>query len=223
MKKSQLIDHTLLLAQATQDEIIRLCQEAKEYEFCSVCVNPFWVSLAKSLLDKSNVKVCTVIGFPLGANTSTVKAFEAKEAVEHGADEVDMVLNIGLAKMGDWEAVRADVKAVVDAVSDGTIVKVILETCLLSDDEIQKACDAVVQAGADFVKTSTGFSKSGATTHHVKLMRERVGTDFGVKASGGVRTAEDFEAMIAAGANRIGASAGVALLGETKNGGNDVY
>lgn len=221
MKKSQFIDHTLLLPQTTEEQVIQLCQEAKQHQFCSVCINPYWVKLTKKELYNSNIKVCTVIGFPLGATTSSVKAFEAKEAVQNGADEVDMVLNIGLAKKGNWQAVKEDIKAVVNAVEDGTIVKVILETCLLDDKEIIEACKATLQAGADFVKTSTGFSTAGATTHHIHLMRECVGKDFGVKASGGIRTAKDFDAMLSAGANRIGASAGICLLNENNLGGNN--
>lgn len=214
MKKSKLIDHTLLAAHATAADIEKLCAQAVEYDFCSVCVNPVWVALAKNKLAGSDVKVCTVIGFPLGANASKTKAFETENAIADGAQEVDMVINIGFAKMGDWNAVAQDIAAVVQAASGKALVKVILETCLLTDDEIRLACQAAVQAGADFVKTSTGFSKGGATVEAVRLMRETVGSDVGVKASGGVRTAADLEAMVAAGANRIGASAGVALLGQ---------
>lgn len=220
MSKSKFIDHTLLAAKATQAQIEQLCQEALQHDFCSVCVNPFWVSFAKQRLQGSDVKVCTVIGFPLGANTSSLKAFETEEAVKNGADEVDMVMNIGLAKAGDWAGVEADMKAVVQA-ANGALVKVILETCLLNEEEIRRACQAAVAAKVDFVKTSTGFSSGGATVEAVKLMRECVGTDIGVKASGGIRSAEDFAAMVAAGANRIGASAGVALLGGEGGTGHD--
>lgn len=213
MSESKFIDHTLLAAKATRTQIEQLCREAVQYDFCSVCVNPVWVSFAKQCLQGSTVKVCTVIGFPLGANTSTLKAFETQEAVQHGADEVDMVMNIGLAKSGDWAGVEADMKAVVQA-ANGTLVKVILETCLLSEEEIRLACQAAVAAKVDFVKTSTGFSTAGATVEAVKLMRECVGADMGVKASGGIRRPEEFRAMIEAGANRIGASAGVVLLGK---------
>lgn len=220
MSKSKFIDHTLLAAKATQAQIEQLCQEALQHDFCSVCVNPFWVSFAKQRLQGSDVKVCTVIGFPLGANTSSLKAFETEEAVKNGADEVDMVMNIGLAKAGDWAGVEADMKAVVQA-ANGALVKVILETCLLSEEEIRRACQAAVAAKVDFVKTSTGFSSGGATVEAVKLMRECVGADIGVKASGGIRSTEDFAAMVAAGANRIGASAGVALLGGEGGTGHD--
>ncbi len=195
----------------------------RSYLIKTTSVNPSWVKLASQELSQSNVKVCTVIGFPLGATTSIVKAFEAKEAVKNGADEVDMVVNIGFIKSNQWQEVYDDIKAVVDAVNNGTIVKVILETCLLDDNEIIKVCDLCVKAGAHFVKTSTGFSTGGATIHHIKLMRECVGENYGVKASGGIRTAVDFENMLAAGANRIGASAGVALLGKKTEGEHNVY
>lgn len=220
---ARLIDHTLLAAQATPDEIARLCDEAREHGFCSVCVNPVHVPQARAALQGSDVKVCTVIGFPLGANTSATKAFEAAEAVKNGADEVDMVINIGLAKAGKWAVVQDDIAAVVRAVAPQTVVKVILEICLLNEGEIRKACAAAVAAGAHFVKTSTGFSSGGATVEAVRLMRECVGKDFGVKASGGIRTPEDFAAMVAAGANRIGASAGIKLLGGNTIGVSDAY
>lgn len=213
MKPSKYIDHTLLAPQATREQIAHLCNEAREHGFCSVCVNPYWVSFAKEALRGSGVKVCTVIGFPLGAGTSATKAFETAEAVRLGADEVDMVINIGLAKDGKWPEVEQDIAAVVQAAGKETVVKVILEICLLNEEEIRTACLCAVRAGADFVKTSTGFSDSGATKEAVALMRATVGKDFGVKASGGIRTPEDFSAMLAAGANRIGASAGVKLLG----------
>lgn len=212
-ENNKLIDHTLLAASATQAQIEQLCAEAKTHGFFSVCVNPTWVPLAKAQLADSNVKVCTVIGFPLGANSSAVKAFETQNAIEEGADEVDMVMNIGWAKQGAWDKVAQDMAAVVQAASGKALVKVILETCLLSDDEIRLACEAAVQAGVDFVKTSTGFSKSGATVEAVRLMRDTVGSEMGVKASGGIRSEVDLQNMIAAGASRIGASAGAALLG----------
>lgn len=214
MKPSKLIDHTLLAAKATQPEIERLCAEARQHDFCSVCVNPAWVSLAKAQLADSDVKVCTVIGFPLGANTSEVKAFETQNAITNGAQEIDMVMNIGWAKTGQWDKVERDIHAVVQAATGKALVKVILETCLLNEAEIRAACQAAKQAGADFVKTSTGFSTAGATVEAVRLMREVVGEHMGVKASGGIRTSADMHAMIAAGANRIGASAGVALLNQ---------
>lgn len=210
---NKLIDHTQLATKATRVQIEKLCAEAVKYNFCSVCVNPTWVALAKEKLAGSDVKVCTVIGFPLGANTSEVKAFETQNAITNGATEVDMVINVGFAKDGEWEKLTQDIVAVVQAAQGKALVKVILETCLLTDDEIRLACESAVKAGADFVKTSTGFSISGATVEAVKLMRQTVGKDIGVKASGGVRTAEDLQKMVSAGANRIGASAGVALLG----------
>ncbi|WP_035392739.1 deoxyribose-phosphate aldolase [Facklamia hominis] len=211
MSMNQYIDHTLLKAQATRSEIERLCQEAKKYQFMSVCVNPYWVAYANELLHDTSVKVCTVIGFPLGANTSSVKAFEAKEAVKTGADEVDMVINVGLVKDGLWEQVQADIKAVVDSAKPA-LVKVIIETCLLEHDEIVNSCQAAQQAGADFVKTSTGFSTGGATVDDVALMRQTVGPDMGVKASGGIHTFEEAQALIEAGASRLGASKGVAIV-----------
>lgn len=223
MKRSKLIDHTLLSPTATAADIEKLCAEAVEHDFCSVCVNPTWVALVKEKLAGSDVKVCTVIGFPLGANTSQIKALETENAIANGAQEIDMVMNIGFAKMGDWHAVAQDMAAVVQAASGKALVKVILETCLLTDDEIRHACQAAVQAGVDFVKTSTGFSKGGATVEAVRLMREVVGENIGVKASGGVRSQADLENMVMAGANRIGASAGVALLGETQQENNHVY
>lgn len=213
MKLNKTIDHTILNADATKEAVIKVIDEAKKYEFASVCLEPFWVSLAAERLKDSNVKVCTVIGFPLGANTKTVKAFEAKEAVENGADEVDMVLNIGALKSGDEAMVLEDMKAVREAAKDA-VVKVILETCLLTDEEKKKACALAKEAGLDFVKTSTGFSTAGATVEDVKLMREAVGDRMGVKASGGIRDTKTAEAMIAAGASRIGASKSIAIIGE---------
>ncbi|MBS4460972.1 MULTISPECIES: deoxyribose-phosphate aldolase [unclassified Facklamia] len=211
-KLAKYIDHTLLKADATAAQIAVLCSEAAQYDFMSVCVNPTWVKTAAEALKNTDVKVCTVIGFPLGANTSTLKAFEAKEAVELGADEVDMVINIGAAKAGNWDLVQDDIRAVVEAVPTEVIVKVIIETCLLTDEEKVKACQAAVAAGADFVKTSTGFSTGGATVEDIRLMRKTVGADLGVKASGGVSTTAEAEAMIAAGATRIGASKGIAIV-----------
>ena len=213
MKLNKTIDHTILNADATKEAVIKVIDEAKKYEFASVCLEPCWVSLAAERLKDSNVKVCTVIGFPLGANTKTVKAFEAKEAVDNGADEVDMVLNIGALKSGDDTMVLEDMKAVREAAKDA-VVKVILETCLLTDDEKKKACALAKEAGLDFVKTSTGFSTAGATVEDVKLMRDAVGDTMGVKASGGIRDTKTAEAMIAAGASRIGASKSIAIIGE---------
>lgn len=213
MKLNKTIDHTILNADATKEAVIKVIDEAKKYEFASVCLEPCWVSLAAERLKDSPVKVCTVIGFPLGANTKTVKAFEAKEAVDNGADEVDMVLNIGALKSGDDAMVLEDMKAVREAAKDA-VVKVILETCLLTDEEKKKACALAKEAGLDFVKTSTGFSTAGATVEDVKLMREAVGDTMGVKASGGIRDTKTAEAMIAAGASRIGASKSIAIIGE---------
>ena len=213
MRLNKTIDHTILNPDATIDEVIKVIDEAKAHDFASVCLEPCWVTLAAERLADSEVKVCTVIGFPLGANTKTVKAFEAKEAVENGAEEVDMVLNIGALKSGDYELVLEDMKAVREAAKDA-VVKVILETCLLTDEEKKKACALAKEAGLDFVKTSTGFSTAGATTEDVKLMREAVGDAMGVKASGGIRDRETAEAMIAAGASRIGASKSIAIVGE---------
>lgn len=213
MKLNKTIDHTILNADATKEAVIKVIDEAKKYEFASVCLEPCWVSLAAERLKDSPVKVCTVIGFPLGANTKTVKAFEAKEAVDNGADEVDMVLNIGALKSGDEAMVLEDMKAVREAAKDA-VVKVILETCLLTDEEKKKACALAKEAGLDFVKTSTGFSTAGATVEDVKLMRNAVGDTMGVKASGGIRDTKTAEAMIAAGASRIGASKSIAIIGE---------
>jgi deoxyribose-phosphate aldolase len=207
-----MIDHTLLRADATRAEITKLTEEAKKYEFASVCVNPTWVSYAAEQLAGTQVKVCTVIGFPLGASTSAVKAFEAKDAIAGGATEVDMVINIGALKDGDHTYVEQDIKAVVDAAAGKAIVKVIIETSLLSDEEKVVASELSVKAGADFVKTSTGFSTGGATVQDVALMRKTVGPDVGVKASGGVRNLQDMQGMIEAGATRIGASSGVKIM-----------
>lgn len=205
------IDHTLLKADATFDKIATLCEEAKEYDFASVCVNGYWVPTCAKLLAGTDVKVCTVIGFPLGAMSSKAKAFETSDAIANGASEVDMVLNIGEMKAGHYDVVRDDVKAVVDAAA-GNCVKVILENCLLTKEEIVKACELCVEAGATFVKTSTGFSTSGATPEDVKLMKDTVNGKCKVKAAGGVRCYEDMEKMVEAGADRIGTSAGVTLM-----------
>jgi len=207
-----IIDHTLLKPEATPDMIEELCQEADEYHFCSVCVSPVFVSLASRLLKASGVRVCTVIGFPSGVNESNVKAFETSEALRQGADEIDMIMNVGMAKAGDWGHVKSDIEAVVRSTQEH-IVKVILETCLLSDDEKVTACEVCVEAGADFVKTSTGFNQAGATVEDIQLMRATVGPDFGVKASGGVRDHETACKMIEAGATRLGTSAGVKIIG----------
>jgi deoxyribose-phosphate aldolase len=214
MNVASMIDHTLLKADATKEQIEKLCAEAKEYQFASVCVNPIWVKLSSQLLQGSNVEICTVIGFPLGASTSETKAFETKNAIGNGATEVDMVINIGALKNNDLDTVEKDIKAVVDAAKGKAITKVIIETCLLSDEEKVRVCQLVVKAGADFVKTSTGFSTGGATENDVALMRKTVGPEIGVKASGGIRSLADTQKMIDAGATRIGASAGVEIMSE---------
>lgn len=211
MNVNTYIDHTLLKPEAKKDQIKKLVEEAKEYEFASVCVNPYWVSFCAEELKGSPVNVCTVIGFPLGANTTDVKVFETKNAIANGADEIDMVINIGELKSGNDQAVREEIRSVVEA-ANGTLVKVIIETCLLTEEEKVRACQLAKEAGADFVKTSTGFSTGGATVEDVRLMRETVGPDMGVKASGGARSYEDALAFIEAGATRIGASAGVAIM-----------
>ncbi len=216
MKLNKYIDHTLLKADATQDKIETLCKEAKEYDFASICVNTYWVPFCAKQLEGSDVKVCTVVGFPLGAMSSNAKAFETKDAIEHGASEIDMVLNIGEMKAGHYDVVREDVKAVVEA-ANGHCVKVILETCLLTKEEIVKVCELCIEAGATFVKTSTGFSTRGATVEDVKLMKETVKDKCLVKAAGGVRCRADLDNMIEAGADRIGTSAGVALMQDKTN------
>jgi len=210
------IDHTLLKQNATREQIITLCQEAKTYDFASVCVNPTWVSTCAEQLAGSDVKVCTVIGFPLGATTTAVKAYETKNAVDNGATEIDMVINIGALKDKHLSLITEDIRAV-KAAAGKLVVKVIIETCLLTDEEKVLACEAALNAGADFVKTSTGFSTAGATVEDVRLMKSVVGSRALVKAAGGVRTYEDLVAMIDAGADRIGTSAGVALLNKQTN------
>lgn len=226
---AKMIDHTLLAATATRNQIKRVCDEAREYGFASVCVNPVWVRFASEELKGSGSAVCTVIGFPLGAEKPEVKAFAASQAVLDGADEVDMVINIGAAKDGDFDTVGSDIGAVVGAAKSAgeaqgknVTVKVIVETCYLTDDEVSAACLAAKNYGADFVKTSTGFGTpkdkdgkclpNGASVHHVALMRKTVGSDMGVKASGGIHGADDALALIEAGATRLGASAGVKIV-----------
>ncbi|HHV45461.1 MAG TPA: deoxyribose-phosphate aldolase [Tissierellia bacterium] len=206
------IDHTLLKPEATSDMIENLCKEAVEFGFAAVCVNPYYVKMAKSLLQGSNVKVATVVGFPLGANTSEVKAFEARKAVEDGADEIDMVINIGALKSKEYDYVLDDLKAVVEAVKGKAIVKVIIETCLLSEEEKIKACELSREAGADYVKTSTGFSTGGATVEDVMLMKKTIGDSMKIKASGGIRDYKTAMVMIEAGASRIGASSSVKIV-----------
>ncbi len=213
------IDHTYLKAFGTESDIIKLCNEAKTYQFKSVCVNPANVEYAKRLLNGTGVLVCTVVGFPLGANTIEVKMLETLDAIKNGADEIDMVINIAKAKEGDFAYIEKEIKAVVSA-AGGRTVKVILETCYLTNDEIVRACHASKIAKANFVKTSTGFGTNGATVEHVSLMRETVGPDMGVKASGGVKNLADAEMMIQAGANRIGASSGVQIMKELEERGN---
>lgn len=213
MDIARYIDHTNLRAYATREDIIKLCREAREYGFYAVCVNPYRVKLAKKELEGSGVKVASVIGFPLGATPTEVKVFEAEKALEDGADELDMVINIGALKDGDHEYVKRDIAAVAEVAHDkGALVKVIIETCYLTDEEKEMACRLAMEAGADFVKTSTGFGSGGATVEDVKLMRRVVGNRLGVKAAGGIRDYETALAMIEAGANRIGASKGVKIV-----------
>lgn len=207
-----MIDHTLLKPEATKEMVQALCNEAKEYNFAAVCVNPYYVKTAKKILEGSEVKVATVVGFPLGANIKEIKAFEASKAIEDGADEVDMVINIGALKSKDYDIVREDIKAVVKAAKGKAIVKVIIETSLLTEDEKIRACELSREAGADFVKTSTGFSTGGATIADVQLMNKTIGEDLEIKASGGIRDYETAKAMIDAGATRIGASASINIV-----------
>ena len=211
MKYNKLIDHTLLKQDATPEQIIKLCEEAKEFDFMSVCVNPAYVPLAAKCLEGSDVKVCTVIGFPLGMNLTKTKVEEAELCIKQGADEIDMVINVGMLKAGHDDYVKEEIKLLKE-VAGSRVLKVIIETCLLTDEEKVRACQLSKEAGADFVKTSTGFSTGGATAHDVTLMRKTVGPDMGVKASGGVRTHEDLIAMVEAGANRIDTSNGTKII-----------
>ena len=211
MKYNKFIDHTLLKQDATPEQIVKLCEEAKQFDFMSVCVNPAYVPLAAKCLEGSDVKVCTVIGFPLGMNLTKTKVEEAQLAIKEGADEIDMVINVGMLKAGHDDYVEEEIREL-KAVAGQRVLKVIIETCLLTDEEKVRACKASKNAGADFVKTSTGFSTGGATAHDVALMRQTVGQEMGVKASGGVRTHEDLIAMVEAGANRIGTSNGTKIL-----------
>lgn len=215
MELNRMIDHTILKPEATEAAVQKIIDEAKEYNFFSVCINPCWVAFASEQLADTDVTVCTVIGFPLGANTPEVKAYEAADAIKNGANEVDMVINIGALKSQQYDQVRQDIQGVVDAAKGKALVKVIIETALLTDEEKVKACELAKEAGADFVKTSTGFSTGGAKVADIRLMRETVGSDMGVKASGGVHNAEEALAMIEAGATRIGASTGVAIVSGT--------
>lgn len=216
MDYAKYIDHTLLKAYATYDDILKLCEEAKKYHFKSVCVNPANVKLAAKLLQGSDVLVCTVIGFPLGANTTEIKAYETTIALRDGASEIDMVINIGMAKLHNYDYIYEEIKSIVDAAS-GVTTKVIIETCYLTNDEKKEVCKMAAKAGATFVKTSTGFGTSGATKEDVALMKEATEGKCLVKASGGIRTKEDFLSMIDAGASRIGCSAGVKIMEELKN------
>ena len=208
-----IIDHTLLKPEATPGMVTRICQEADENRFYSVCVSPVFVSLADELLTDSPVKVCTVVGFPAGVNEPDVKAYETRRALQQGADEIDMVMNVGAAKAGDWKKVGVDVEGVVNS-ARGHIVKVILETCLLTDEEKLRACEVCVAAGAGFVKTSTGFNRSGASVQDVSIMRAAVGPDVGVKASGGIRDYATACKMIGAGASRLGTSSSLKIIGK---------
>lgn len=212
MNLAKYIDHTLLKPESTREDILRVCEEAKRYDTASVCVNPFWIGFVAEQLKGTDVTPCCVIGFPLGATLPEVKAFEAAAAIRDGAKEVDMVLNVGALRGGETQTVLDDIRAVVDAAKGKALVKVIIETCLLNDEQKVLACKLAKEAGADFVKTSTGFSTGGATIEDVRLMRETVGPDMGVKASGGVRSKADAEAMIAAGASRIGASSSKKII-----------
>ncbi|MFU2080711.1 deoxyribose-phosphate aldolase [Avibacterium endocarditidis] len=213
------IDHTALTAEKTPQDILNLCQEAMTHQFCSVCINSAYIPLAKQALAQSAVKICTVVGFPLGANLSSVKAFEASEAIKQGADEIDMVINLGLVKAQQWQAVEQDIAEVLSA-CQGKTLKVILETCLLSKEEIVKACEICKKLGVAFVKTSTGFNKGGATVEDVALMKQTVGDAVEVKASGGIRDTATALAMLEAGATRLGVSAGVAIVQGEKVQGN---
>ena len=213
MELNKLFDHTLLKPDATTEGIDKLCAEARQYHFASVCVNPDFIARAKKNLKGSDVKVCTVIGFPLGANKTAIKVAEIKEAIQDGATELDMVINISKAKEGDFAYIENEIRALKEACGE-LVLKVILETCLLTDEEIKQCCIAAKNAGADFVKTSTGFSKWGAKAKDVKLMRETVGPEMGVKASGGIHSKAEVLEMVEAGASRIGASASVAIMNE---------
>ncbi len=208
---AKIIDHTILKPEASTEKLKHLCNEALENNFASVCVNPCNVALAAEILKDSNVKVCTVIGFPLGASTSKVKSFETEDAIKNGAEEVDMVINIGKLKDKDYDYVREDIKAVINSAKGKALTKVIIETCLLTDEEKVIACKLSKEVGADFVKTSTGFSTYGAKVYDVKLMRETVGQSMGVKASGGIHNLQETKALVEAGATRIGASASIAI------------
>lgn len=223
---ASVIDHTLLKPNVTKEQIIRLCEEAKQYGFASVCVNPCYVRLAADQLKGASPKVCTAIGFPLGATTTAAKLAEAEEAVRNGADELDYVINISDALNGCYDAIRAEMEAFVQfkrKTASAPVIKCILETCYLEDEQIVRICQLAKETGVDYVKTSTGFGTGGATVHHVRLMRETVGPDVGVKASGGIRTYQDCQAMLQAGASRIGASASVAIVTQSADQGDASY
>lgn len=215
MEMNKYFDHTLLAANATKEAVLKLCSEAKEYNFMSVCVNPYYIGVAKEALKGSDVKVCTVIGFPLGQMTTKAKVFEAADAVKCGADEVDMVINVAALKDKECDYVKNEIHEIKEA-CNGKLLKVILECCYLTKEEIAKASTLAKEAGADFVKTSTGFGKGGALAEDVKIMRETVGNEMGVKAAGGIHTLADFKAMVEAGANRIGCSHSVEIIKESK-------
>lgn len=218
MNIAKMIDHTALKPDTTKEQILKLIEEAKQHKFASVCVNPIWIKTASEKLKGTGVDVCTVIGFPLGANTTAVKAFETEDAIKNGATEVDMVINVGELKDKNDTYVEQDIRAVVEVAKGKALVKVIIETCLLTDEEKARACELCKKAGADFVKTSTGFSTGGATAADIALMRKTVGAEMGVKASGGIRSREDAIKMVEAGASRVGASASVAIIaGEVSN------
>lgn len=223
MKIENMIDHTLLKPDATNEQVRKLCEEAIEYKFASVCINPSFVALSNQMLKDTEVKVCTVIGFPLGVTTTKTKVVETIESIENGAQEVDMVINIGAVKDSNWELVESDIREVVNAAKGKAAVKVILETCLLTDEEKIRACNIAKIAGADFVKTSTGFSTGGATTEDIKLMRNTVGPTMGVKASGGIKDYEKAKLMIDSGATRIGTSSGVAIANNESSDDNKGY
>lgn len=214
MISTKYFDHTILKADATEAQVAKICNEALENDFMSVCVNQYYTKFVAEKLAGSNVKVCTVVGFPLGMSETRVKAFETKAAIEDGATEIDMVINVGALKDGKYDYILNDIKTLKEVCGD-IVLKVIVETCLLTDEEIVKACELSKEAGADFVKTSTGFSTAGAKTHHVALMRKTVGEEIGVKASGGIHNEEQAQSMIDAGASRLGTSATLAIIGKT--------
>ncbi len=214
MISTKYFDHTILKADATEAQVAKICKEALENDFASVCVNQYYTKFVTEQLKGSDVKVCTVVGFPLGMSDTRVKAFETKAAIEDGAEEVDMVINVGALKDGKYDYVRNDIKTLKDVCGKEVLLKVIIETCLLTDEEKVKACELAKEAGADYVKTSTGFSTGGAKAEDVALMRKTVGEELGVKASGGIHTAEEAQAMIDAGASRLGTSATLAIIGK---------